>query len=70
MTILLIPNNLGASGHWLLIPEGRQAECKPLKQVLNKQSGEETVCGFSVQMPLCPSLLLSRVVHEQQCFPV
>ena len=29
-----------------------RAEHKPLKRLLNKQSGEETVCGFSVQMPL------------------
>lgn len=32
------------------------AEHKPLMQVLNKQSGEDTVCGFSVQMPPSSSL--------------
>lgn len=44
------------------------AERKPLKQVLNKQSGEETVCGFSVQIPLPSSLLLSRAVHGAALF--
>lgn len=49
----------------VIYPRGQasRAERKPLKQVLNKQS--ETVCGFFVQIPLPPSLLLSRVVH---CF--
>lgn len=39
-----------ASVHSFL-SEGR-AEHKPLNQVLNKQSVEKAVCGFSVQMPL------------------
>lgn len=67
VTVLALPNNLGADGHWPLTPESRQnrAEHKPLKQLLNKQSAVKAVCGISVQMPA-----LSRAVHEQSCFPV
>ncbi len=45
----------------------RQAEHKPLKQVLNKQSGMETVCGFLKVRPMASrDWLLLRITRYRE----
>lgn len=45
------PAYSGADNRRPLVSE-RRAEDQPLKQVLNKPSGRDSVCGFSIQMVL------------------